>query len=58
MLYTMTYPLWFQERITMNEILSTALSLLQSLGIMPYITAMLVISVVGGFIAIVFNRNH
>lgn len=42
----------------MNEILSTALSLLQSLGIMPYITAMMVIAVVGGFIAVVFNRNH
>lgn len=41
----------------MNDILALALSTLQSMGIMPYITAMLVIALVGGFITIVFNRK-
>jgi len=41
----------------MQEALALALSTLQSMGVMPYITAMLVIALVGGFIAVVFNRR-
>ena len=41
----------------MEEILALALSTMQSLGIMPYITAMLVIALVGGFISMVFGRK-
>ncbi len=41
----------------MQEILSLALSTLQSLGIMPYITAMLVIALVGGFISVIFSKR-
>lgn len=42
----------------MQEILALALSTMQSLGIMPYVTAMLVIALVGGFIAVVFNGRR
>ncbi len=41
----------------MEQALALALSTMQSMGIMPYVTAMLVIALVGGFIAIVFNRH-
>lgn len=41
----------------MQEILSTALSLLSSLGILPFISAMLVIALVGGFIAVIFRSK-
>lgn len=41
----------------MQEALGLALSTLESMGLMPYITAMIVISLVGGFIAIIFKNR-
>lgn len=41
----------------MESALSLALSTLQSLGLMPYIQASIIIMLVGGFLAIVFNRG-
>lgn len=39
----------------MEAILATALSTLESMGLMPYIQAMVVVSLVGGFLAVVFR---
>ncbi len=41
----------------MQEALSLALSTLTSLGIMPYVSAMIVIALVGGFISIFFKSK-
>lgn len=42
--------------MTTTQILSTALSTLQSMGLLPYIQAFIVVSLVGGFIAVIFRR--
>ena len=41
----------------MEEVLGLALSTMQSMGILPYVTAMLVIALVGGFISVIFRRD-
>lgn len=40
-----------------SGIMSLALSTLQSLGIMPYISAALIIALVGGFISVMFSKK-
>lgn len=40
----------------MNEILGQVTSLLNTLGLLPYVQAMIVIALVGGFIAVVFRK--
>ena len=41
----------------MAEALALALSTIETMGLMPYITAMVVVSLVGGFISVMFNRR-
>lgn len=41
----------------MQEILSLALSAFNSLGMLPFVQAMMVIAVVGGFITVVFRNR-
>lgn len=41
----------------MQEVLGLALSTIQSLGWMPYLTAGMVIGLVGAFVAVIFRKS-
>lgn len=41
----------------MSEALGMALSTLESMGLLVYIKAMVVVALVGGFIAVIFGRK-
>lgn len=52
-------PIVYQARCggTMQEVLGLALATIQSLGWMPYLTAGMVIGLVGAFVAVIFRKS-
>ena len=62
------YYLWFSIRINgikktgirnkrMEDILSTALSFITTMGLMPYIQAFILVAIAVGFLQMLFRKN-